>query len=163
VKQIPSLKKRFLYSDDYAKATISDIWQQKDLDGASRLICYDLETCWWENQGGKFIRRSLPSQVQISVNQGIAVTDVNADGNPDIIMAGNKYGFEVETNRSDAGNGSVLLGDGKGNFRWLDNTLSGFWASREVRDIALLKGAGNRQTVIVSNNNGQAQVFQTGN
>ncbi len=163
VKQIPSLKKRFLYSDDYAKATISDIWAQKDLDGASQFVCYDLETCWWENQGGKFIRHSLPPQVQISVNQGIAITDVNADGNPDIILAGNKYGFEVETNRSDAGNGSVLLGDGKGNFQWLDNTMSGFWAPREARDIALLKGPGNKRMVIVSNYNGQAQVFQTGN
>ena len=69
----------------------------------------------------------------------------------------------METNRSDAGNGSVLLGDGKGNFQWLDNTMSGFWAPREARDIALLKGPGNKRMVIVSNYNGQAQVFQTGN
>ena len=42
----------------------------------------------------------------------------------------------------DAGNGTLLLGDGKGNFSWLNNIFSGFWAMREARDLAMLRGAG---------------------
>ncbi|MBC7778338.1 MAG: VCBS repeat-containing protein, partial [Phycisphaerae bacterium] len=159
VKQMPILKKKFLYSKDYAKATISDLWPQKDLDAALNLVCYQMETCWWENQGGKFVRRNLPIQTQVAPVQGIICEDFNGDGNLDILMAGNKYGFEVETNPCDSGNGILLLGDGKGNFAWLDNMLSGFWATREARDLALVRGAGGKRTVIVANNNSRLQVF----
>ena len=159
VKQLPSLKKRFLYSGDYAKATVGDVWQQKDLDAALNLHCFGFETCWWENTGGKFIRHNLPIQAQISVTQGIVVSDFNSDGHLDLLLAGNKYGFEVETNRCDAGNGTLLMGDGKGGFSWLDNNLSGFWAMREVRDLAMLRSAGGKNTFIVANNNSALQIF----
>jgi len=159
VKQMPILKKKFLYSKDYAKATISDLWPQKDLDAALNLQCYQMETCWWENQGGKFVRKNLPIQAQIAPVQGIICEDFNGDGNLDLLMAGNKYGFEVETNPCDSGNGLLLLGDGKGNFSWLDNMLSGFWAMREARDLAMIRGAGGKKIIVVANNNSKLQVF----
>ncbi|MFN0175673.1 MAG: FG-GAP repeat domain-containing protein, partial [Saprospiraceae bacterium] len=160
VKQMPVLKKKFLYARAYAKATMSDLWPQKDLDAALNLAVYDLETCWWENQGGKFVRHSLPMQAQTAPVQGIVCGDFNGDGNVDILMAGNKYGYEVETNPCDAGTGALLLGDGKGHFTWLDNTLSGFWAMREARDLAMLRGAGGKRIFVVANNNGKVQVFE---
>jgi hypothetical protein len=160
VKQMPALKKRFLYAKDYAKAEISEIWPQKDLDASLQLSAYDLRTCWWENQGGKFVRRELPYQAQIAPVQGIVCDDFNNDGHPDLLMAGNKYGFEVETNACNAGNGLLFTGDGKGNFSWLDNNQSGFWAMREARDLALLRGPGQKRVVIVANNHSKAQVFE---
>jgi hypothetical protein len=160
VKQMPLLKKKFLYAQTYAKATISDIWSKSELASALHLEMYDFQTCWWENQGGKFIRRALPNQVQVAPVQGIICEDFNGDGHLDLLMAGNKYGFEVETNPCDAGTGILLLGDGKGHFTWLDNTFTGFWAMREARDLALLRGAGGKRTILVANNNGYLQVFQ---
>ncbi len=160
VKQMPVLKKKFLYSKDYATATMSEVWPQKDLDAALNLVVYDLETCWWENQGGKFVRHSLPIQAQTSPVQGIVCGDFNSDGNMDILMAGNKYGFEVETHPCDAGTGTLLLGDGKGNFSWLDNIFSGFWAMREARDLAMLRGAGGKRIFVVANTNSALQVFE---
>ncbi|MEZ4893254.1 MAG: VCBS repeat-containing protein [Saprospiraceae bacterium] len=71
---------------------------QKDLDAGLTLYCYTFETCWWENQGGKFVQHKLPIPVQASPIQGIICDDFNGDGNLDILMAGNKYGYEVETN-----------------------------------------------------------------
>lgn len=160
VKQMPVLKKKFLYSKDFAKATMSDIWPQKDLDAGLTLAVYDFETCWWENQGGKFVRRSLPRQAQVAPVQGIICHDFNGDGHLDLLMAGNKYGFEVETNPCNAGNGILLLGDGKGNFNWLDNTFTGFWAMREARDLAMLRGRGGKPILVVANNNSALQVFE---
>ena len=159
LKQMPALKKKFLYAKNYAKATVSDLWPKKDLDAALCLECFQMETCWWENQGGKFIRRSLPIQAQTAPVQGIISEDFNGDGNLDLLMVGNKYGFEVETNPCDAGNGTLFLGDGKGNFAWMDNTLSGFWAMREARDLAMLRGAGGKRIFIVANNNSRPQVY----
>ncbi|MFN0175678.1 MAG: VCBS repeat-containing protein [Saprospiraceae bacterium] len=160
VKQMPSLKKKFLYATTYATATIEDIWPKKDLDAAVQLFAYDFETCWWENQGGKFVRHSLPFQTQASAIHGIVAEDLNGDGHLDLLMAGNKSGLEVGSGRYDSGNGVFLSGDGKGNFSWVNNLQSGFWAMREARDLVMLKGAGNRRFFLVGNNNSALQIFE---
>ncbi len=159
-KQMPILKKKFLYAKDFGYATMDQVWPQKDLDASLNLFCYVLETCWWENQGGKFVRHSLPLQAQTSVVQGIITGDFNGDGKIDLLLAGNKYGLEVETNRCDAGNGTLLTGDGKGHFSWYNNMESGFWAMREARDMLSLNSTGGKQLIIVSNNNDSPQVYE---
>jgi len=160
VKQIPSLKKRFLFAKDWAVATIEDVWSKKELNDALHLVAYELETCWWENQGGKFVRRSLPRPAQASVIQGIVVEDLNGDGHPDLLLAGNKYHMEIEGGRCDAGNGVFLSNDGKGNFRWVNNLESGFWATRQARDLILVRGTGGKRKIIVSNNGSALQIFE---
>ena len=101
----------------------------------------------------------MPVQAQAAPVFGILTYDFTGDGNLDILLAGNKYGLEVETGPSDAGIGTLLQGDGQGGFTWVNNTTSGFWAPDEVRDLALLKGSGGKITVLVGNNDGSAQVF----
>jgi hypothetical protein len=123
-------------------------------------VAYDLETCWWENQNGKFVRKELPHQAQISVIQGIIAEDLNGDGYKDLLLAGNKSRMEIEGGRCDAGNGVFLAGDGKGNFNWVDNQQSGFWASREARDLVMLKGPGGKKILLVTNSNSAVQIFQ---
>ena len=49
-----------------------------------------------------------------------------AEGYKDITLAENHYGVELETTRSDAGFGAVLLGDGKNNFNFSSPIKSGF-------------------------------------
>ncbi|MDX1909832.1 MAG: VCBS repeat-containing protein [Saprospiraceae bacterium] len=159
VKQMPGLKKRYLYATDYAQASMEDIWPKKDLEAAFTTYCYELRSVWWENQNGKFVRHELPVQAQVSPVFGIICDDFNRDGHPDLLLAGNKYGYEVETGRCDAGNGVLLIGDGKGQFTYLDNLLGGFWAMGEVRDLAQLRGAGGKKWVLVANNNGKMQVY----
>ncbi|MEO6037133.1 MAG: VCBS repeat-containing protein, partial [Saprospiraceae bacterium] len=148
VKHIPSLKKKFLYANNYGEATIDLVYPQNVLDGALNLSCYTLETCWWENKNGQFIQHHLPLQAQLSPMQGIVADDVNGDGHPDLLLAGNKYGMDVETNRCDAGNGALLLGDGKGGFVWDSNLSSGFWATWEARDLLLLDGPGTKKIYV---------------
>lgn len=159
VKQMPILKKKFLYARDYSRATITDIWDKDILNESFQLSVYDFETCWWENQGGKFVRHAFPAQVQASPIQGIVCHDFNKDGHIDILMAGNKYGFEVETNPCDAGTGVLLTGDGKGNFTWTDNLTSGFWATKEARDLALLRSKNGSYKVVVANNNNYLELW----
>lgn len=160
VKQIPSLKKKFLYAKVYGEATIEDVYPKDVLDGALNLYCYTLSTCWWENQGGKFVKHELPRQAQLSVTQGIVSGDFNGDGNIDLLLAGNKYGMDVETNPCDAGVGAFLAGDGKGNFTYVENRIAGFWAPMEARDLIMVNGANNRRTILVSNNNGPLQMYK---
>ena len=69
----------------------------------------------------------------------------------------------METGRADAGTGLFLSGNGKGQFKPFTIQESGFYAQGDVKDLALLtktQGYG-RMTVIVANNNGEAQAFLT--
>jgi hypothetical protein len=157
-KHIPSLKKKFLYAKDYGKATITDVYNRDILDKALNLNCYTLATSWWENKNGTFVQHELPRRAQISPTLGIVVEDVNQDGKKDILIAGNKYGMEVETNRCDAGTGLVLLGTPQNEFLPLEGTKSGFWALKEARDLVLLRGQ-NKRTILIANNDSSAETY----
>ena len=159
LKQMPVLKKRFIYARDYARVTVDQIFPRKELESGQVVSAHTLATTWWENKGGSFVPHTLPIQAQLSPVYGMIVQDFNGDGLVDILLAGNKIGIEVETGRCDSGIGSLFLGDGHGSFRWMPNMLAGFWAPGDVRDLAALRGTGGRTTVVVANNNAPAQVF----
>lgn len=159
-KHIPILKKKVLYAKVYAKSSLKDIIPQAELDKALNLRAYTLASCWWENQNGSFTRHDFPNPVQIAPVYGIGITDLNADGLPELLMAGNKYGMDVETNRCDAGNGSYLQNKGKGQLSFVDNRFSGFWAIKEGRDLGIMRSIGNKKLIVVANNNGPLQFFK---
>ena len=158
-QQMPLIKKEFLKAHDYASATMEDMFGEKGLSDAKVFKAFTLETNLWVNEGGRFVQRALPPQAQMSPVFGIATHDVNNDGHLDILMAGNKYGYEVETNPCLSSNGHLFYGDGKGNFKWADNAKSGFWAIREARDLIIVPDGKNQPMIIVSNNNNDVQVF----
>ena len=160
IKQVPVLKKKFIYAKDYATATIEDVLSSSQMKEASVLNCYMILSGWWENNAGKFSFHPFPNPAQASPIMAISVADVNQDQVPDIFMAGNKYRMEVETGRLDAGNGTLLLGHGKGQFTWMDNRQSGLWAQKEVRDIAVFPGPEGRMRILITNNNDKAQLYE---
>jgi enediyne biosynthesis protein E4 len=157
LKQLPSLKKKMVRYAGYANMTVPDIFEEKNLTGAQVLECRTLASCIWINEGGKFSApRALPNLAQVSPLHGLVAADVDSDGDLDLVGAGNERGHQAETGPIDAGNGVVLLNDGKGNFTALPRT--GFWATGEVRDVKLLRGKG-KGMVVVGNNGGRLQGF----
>ena len=68
------------------------------------------------------------------------------------------YQTEVETPRYDAGNGLVLLGNGKGDFEPMLNLHSGFFTKSDAKDMEFITING-RHGIIVTNNNGELQLF----
>jgi enediyne biosynthesis protein E4 len=160
VKQLPMLKKKFLRSNAYGMAQVTDLFPNGELDKATQLHVKTLASCWWENQNGKFLRHDLPLAAQLSVNQGIVLNDLDKNGLPDIIIAGNKYGMDVETHRLDANTGVVLMNQGKGQFESVKSVTSGFRANKEARDLALLQNPSGKPLVVVANNNDRMQVYK---
>ncbi len=161
--QMPSLKKRFLHSVDWGAASIQEVFDEKQLAAAQKLDAKTLESGWFENTGGKFVFHAFPPEAQISASAALLFSDFTGDGKPDLLMAGNKYGLEVETNRLDAGNGCLLRGDGRGHFSFIENRETGFWAQREVRDMAVLNGPAGRRRVVAANNRSGLQFFEVRN
>lgn len=160
LKQLPGLKKKFVHYKEYSRATITDLFPEKDLQSAQVLRANYLASAIWINDGGRFRPQNLPIEAQFAPVYGIVVFDWQADGDPDLLLAGNDYGQQVETGRCDAGNGLLLENTGKGNYRAVAPRVSGFWATREARDLKIVQAAGGRKLVVVANNNGPLQLFQ---
>ena len=111
LKQIPSLKKKFIRNANYANATITDIYDAAELKTAQKLDAYVLLSGVFIQDKGAFEFRPFPDDAQVAPVKDLAVQDLNADGRPDLILVGNDYGTEVETGRYDASNGVVLLNE----------------------------------------------------
>lgn len=140
LEQLPVLRKKYNDYASYSNATINDIFSDVELSTAKKLTADNMATCYIENKGnGKFEIRPLPLQAQFSPVYAIASLDVNKDGNPDLLLAGNFEKARVAIGKTDANHGMLFLGDGKGNFTYVSQTVSGFSLKGDVRDIQVIK------------------------
>jgi hypothetical protein len=140
VEQMPFLRKKYNDYASYSTATVNDLFSGTELSDAKKLVADNLATCYIENKGnGKFEIRELPVQAQFSPVYAINTLDVNKDGNPDLLLGGNFEKTRVSIGKFDANHGMLFLGDGKGNFKYVPQTESGFSLKGDVRDIQILK------------------------
>ena len=159
-QQMPFIKEKFENYEEFAVASIEDILDDK-MEGAALKEVQMFESAWIENLGGGKLKvHKLPNKAQIAPIFTILPDDYDNDGDIDLFVAGNYHNREVETTRSDAGTGLILLNDGKGNFDPQSIIESGIYASLDARDAVLVEvGPNKRKVIIVANNNGPAQVF----
>jgi hypothetical protein len=164
VKEIPSLKKKYLKYEDYKDQCMTDIFTPEQLKDAIKLEAYEMSTSILLNEGnGKFTLRHLPIEAQFSPVYGIELSDFNKDGNSDIFIGGNLYSAKPEVGRYDASYGLYLKGDGRGGFISVSSSESGIRIEEEVRDIITIK-AGKKKVVVVSRNNASIIAYTvTGN
>lgn len=158
-QQSPKFRRLFSRYKEFAKAEITDILSPKDLEGATILKTNYAASSYIENKGGgKFAVTPLPQVVQVAPVNGITVTDVNSDGNLDVLLIGNDFGNEVFVGRSDAMNGITLLGNGAGQFEAVTSSASGFYVPGDAK--ALVAITSPKGTLIVATQNrGPLRVF----
>ena len=159
--QLVSLKKQNLKASDYAVRAIDELFSKELLDNAIVKQVDIAETVIAINNGeANFDIKPLPNRVQFSCVCDITCSDVNNDGNLDIIMAGNNYEYKPQFSRIDASYGHVLLGDGDLNFEWQDYKTSGFFVKGEVKQILQLKDKDGKSYFITGINNSQPKLFR---
>jgi len=159
-EQMPFIKKKFPTYNGFANASVEDILGDK-LNTALHLEVTTFESMVFINDGGKMVAKKLPNHAQIAPINGIVTTDLNEDGNVDLIVAGNNFDTEVETARYDGGTGLVLIGDGTGAFNPLSVLESGIFANKNAKDIKLVKDSKGNSLIVVMNNNGPLQIFKS--
>lgn len=159
LKQLPGLKKKFVLTRDYAKASIEDIFSLQQLAAANQLELSTLGTTIFHRIANEWQPEVLPPIAQISATRDIRSADFNGDGKPDLLLIGNDYGAQVETGRLDAGNGTLLLNDGNGGWKTPPNREHGFWASLDARKLDKVEMADGKTAWIVANNSGPAGLF----
>ena len=112
---------------------------------------------------GDFEIQFLPNQAQVSPIFGTVVYDWNNDQINDLFVAGNYYNREVETTRSDAGIGCVLLGQNENAFNPVHPVASGIHAANDVRAVKLIMDDRGKPMILVANNNAPMQLFRLKN
>ncbi len=153
IRSIPYLKARYLSYEDYARATVADIFPEKDRAGALDLKAYTFASAVLRNDGdGAFTLVSLPAMAQVAPVYGVLPGDIDGDGKLDLLLAGNFDGFKPDIGRASEGRGLVLLGDGAGAFTPLLPRASGFDVPGQTRDIARLRTRGGSLVVVARNN-----------
>ncbi len=162
-EQIPAIKEKYKDYNTFAAATLVDIYTDHDLKNSTHYKAYTFASSYIENNGnGKVEITALPNEVQLSSINDIISHDFNNDGNLDLAMAGNLYSSEIETPRNDAGYGNVLLGDGKGKFKALPFTKSGFYLNYDTKDLAKIKTR-NGFSILAANNNDFMSILKINN
>jgi hypothetical protein len=116
-RQIPKIKKSFLYAEDFAKANLYDIFTKEKLKASKLVKAYHFANTLFINDGkGQFTAKVLPWEAQITAYKTAVVTDANGDKWPDILMMGNFYDNNVQMGRYDADYGTILINTGKQDF-----------------------------------------------
>ena len=159
VKQIPTLKKKFLRYDAYAGKSIDDIFTADELKNAIVLNVKQTQTCIFYNDGkGGFTMKPLPMRAQLSPIYSILVTDMNNDGKNDLFLGGNFYGVKPEVGRFDANYGVTFLANRFNGFDYLPSVRSGLFIKGEVRDAKEIVSKTGK-FVVVARNNDALQLF----
>lgn len=161
-QQLPGIIEKFPTYNDFGMAQLEDVLGADEMENAFVLDIKLLNSCLLINEKGTFNLVPLPVEAQFSQINGIITEDFNADGFPDLLIAGNNLGAEPETARYDASNGALFLNDTVGGFIYIPNSSSGFVAPQNVKSLTVLK-IGNpieKSLILVGNNNAKLTGFE---
>ena len=159
--QSPLFRKKFDYFRDYAEASLNTLFSEEEMKDALKLEGNFDESVYLENLGnGKFAFHSLPIEAQLAPLNDVLLTDVDGDGNMDILGVGNDFGNEIFIGRYDAFNGVYLKGDGKGKFVPQKTSSSGFMVPGDAKAMAMVKSVSGASMIFVTQNKGKLLVFR---
>ena len=107
-KQLPGLKKKYLYAEQFAKASLAEIFGKELLKASHVYEATGFAHVAAINKGNnEFAIQSLPPATQLSTIRSF--TPIGKNG---VLALGNFYGYHVELGRQDGGEPLLLQYDG---------------------------------------------------
>lgn len=157
-KQMPVLKKKFLYAGDFAKASLEDLFTKEKLDAANVLTANYMSNAVFINKGNlQFDVNALPAEAQFSSMKDAVVVNANDDSLPDILIMGNYYDPNIEMGRYDADYGTILLN--KGNGKFAAESINGLSVKGQVRHIKPVS-IGRQRAYLLARNSDSAMLIK---
>ncbi|MCY7421914.1 MAG: VCBS repeat-containing protein [Chitinophagaceae bacterium] len=157
-KQIPLLKKRFLYAKDLAEASLETILTKKKLSSSTIFSANYFSNAVFINDGKmNFSSIELPYDAQFSTFRDAVAINANGDNLPDLLLVGNYYGNNIELGRYDADFGTLLINKGKGTF--VSQRVNGLILKGQQRHIKAIH-IGGKEAFVLAQNNDSARVIQ---
>lgn len=157
-KQMPVLKKRYLYAEEFAKSSVEDLLGKDKLKSAKVFVATDFSNAVFINDGAlNFTEKALPWQAQLSEFRDAKVGYLGKDSLPDIFMVGNFYENNIEMGRYDADYGTLLQNAGHGEFK--AGMIPGVVIKGEVRHLLPIS-IGDKKAFVGARNNNTPVVFE---
>ena len=107
VAQLPGIKKKIVYYEDYSNLSIDEIFGQEAIENSVVLNLNILQSSVFINNNGKFIQTSMPPEVNYSSMYDIEIVEKYKRGIK-IVMGGNQYNIKPQFGRQDASKGYFL-------------------------------------------------------
>lgn len=156
--QISAFRKKYTTYKDLSTVLLEDLFSDNDKKGAIRKEVYELSSSIAMNDGkGGFQLVKLPWEAQQSPVFSIIPEDFNADGHIDLLLGGNFFPNEAHQGRQDASRGTVLLGNGKGEFSTLGFEKNGLNLINDTRRCVFIK---NLNILLILSNSGKTQTYK---
>ena len=112
IKQLPDLKKKLLYYEDYANQSIKDIFNETQISSSQVLEIKETRSLLFMSDSPlSYSKKLLPEEIQYSSVHAINIFDINQDGLNDLILGGNQYLVKPQYGAFDASKGWILYGD----------------------------------------------------
>lgn len=160
IKQINSMRIRFKTYAQYGTTPLDQSFTKAELRDALSLTSENFSSSYIENLGGNnFTMKSLPTEAQVAPIYGMHADDVNGDGHLDILMVGNDYSSEIMVGQYDACKGTLLLGDGTGDFKNSPHAESGFFVDKNAKALVKLFGPDQQALYLATRNREKLKVF----
>ena len=137
-KQVPLIKKKFLYYHDFAGKTVSQLFGDSLSDSKPWSAVTFTSGVFFNEGNGNFKFNAFPSAAQSAPLFGFAALPRSSGG---ILAGGNFSGVMPYEGRYDADYGDLLLLDKATGFKYISPVSSGFLLRGEVRDIKTIKTA----------------------
>lgn len=158
-KQVPLLKKKFLYYHDFAFKTVEEVFGDSLKNTVPLAVNTFSSGIFYNKGGGNFEFKAFPSAAQVAPLFALLAEDVNEDGKKDVLCGGNFYGVLPYEGRYDADFGNVLINAGNRDFQTSSAVDNGFLLRGEVRDIKKIKTK-NGYIYAVARNNAGIEFFR---
>jgi enediyne biosynthesis protein E4 len=157
-KQMPGLKKKFLYAKDFAAANLQDLFPPDKLQKADTLVANYFSNAILINKGNlEFRVQAMPWEAQLTSYRDAVVVDANGDSLPDILLVGNYYDNNIEMGRYDADFGTILIN--KGHDSLTATSLNGLVLKGQTRHIRNIR-VGGKQSLVLTMNNDSVRIIQ---
>lgn len=157
-KQIPSLKKNYLYAKDFARASMTEIFGKDKIAESEVFEANHFKNSLFLNDGnGNFTTNDLPIEMQYTSYYAGWFGDINGDGKTDLVPGGNFYNCNVQMGRYDAENGSVLINQGDNKFQYFNLKNSPLKGQvKQIKPITIT----DQKAIIVAQNNGPLKILK---
>lgn len=158
-QQMPFIKDKFATYNDFAQASMKDIYGEKLYESYSGEAT-DFSSILLLNKGNNLFEKiPLPNECQLFPTLAITLFDLNNDGFEDCVISGNIYETEVETPRLDAISGLALISNGKDGYNPATMKKTGLYLKGNVKSTESIKF--NDQTLLVAGyNNDNLKIFE---
>jgi hypothetical protein len=161
IRQLPVLKLRYKGYEEFARATLQEIYGEQMLKSSLHYSANTFASYWIENKGkGVFKMHKLPNQAQFSSINDMAGIKYN-DNSTAFIVAGNLYGSEVETPRNDASIGLLLQSYSNGEIKVVPPAESSLMIKGEVKVIRKIRLASGNDAFLFAINNDSLKLFES--